>query len=250
MNLTPPPPPQGDDPIIQQFGPTGGQWGLTDDNIKRIDPGTGYTILHNYCKYIDSIPFEVFRYLIETKGCDVNVQDNHNDTPLHHAFRHFNPNDAGDINVLTYLLNQKIVNANIKGINGYSLLHYACNNINKLPIDIFKLLIETHGYDVNTQDNYKDTPLHNALRRFDPNEGGDITTLTYLIDQKAVNVNIKTRNGHNLLHVACIITYSTKRSVKLNAEFDSIFCQVIKVIVDRSVQLILDGENIIKSNTK
>jgi hypothetical protein len=56
----PTPPPYGDDPIITQFRPVEDQWDLNDDNITRIDPGTGQTILHNYCKYMDSTPLEVF----------------------------------------------------------------------------------------------------------------------------------------------------------------------------------------------
>jgi len=100
MNL--PPPPQDDDPIITQFKPVKGQWELNDENIQRVDPETGNTILHNYCKCINTTPVEVYRYLIETKGCDVNAQDKSKDTLLHWAVRYFNPNKGGDINVLTY----------------------------------------------------------------------------------------------------------------------------------------------------
>jgi hypothetical protein len=49
MNLPPPPPAQHDDPIITQFRPVEGQRELNDENIERIDPETGSTILHNYC---------------------------------------------------------------------------------------------------------------------------------------------------------------------------------------------------------
>jgi hypothetical protein len=55
MNLLPPPP-QDDDPIITQFTPVEGQWALIDENIKRIDPKTGHTILHNYCQHIKYHP--------------------------------------------------------------------------------------------------------------------------------------------------------------------------------------------------
>jgi ankyrin repeat protein len=199
MNL--PPPPQDDDPIITQFKPVRGQWELNDDNIKRIDPESGHTILHNYCYYINSTPLEVYRYLIEIKGCDVNVQDEDNNTPLILALRYFK---GRDITVLMYLLSQKGVNANIKCQFGYTLLHDACERINKLPFDIFKLLIEKLGCDVNAQDKDKDTPLHDALRRFDQNDGGNINVLIYLLGQKGINGNIKSEYGHTLLHRACI----------------------------------------------
>jgi ankyrin repeat protein len=197
MNLTPPP--QGDDLIITQFRPVEGQWELNDGNIKRIDPKTGFTILHNYCRHINTTPLEVYRYLIETMSCDVNVQDKDKNTPLHDALRYFK---GGDIAVLTYLLTQKGINVNLKGQSGYTSLHWACEKINKLQLEIFKLLIETHGGDVNAHANNKDTPIHEALRTFNPNDGGDITALTYLITQK--DVNVKGQYGNTILHRACM----------------------------------------------
>jgi ankyrin repeat protein len=135
MNL--PPPPQDDDPIITQFKPVYGQWELNDDNIKRIEPRTGHTILHNYCLYINTTPIEVYRYLIETLGFDVNVQDDDKNTPLHYALEDFHPGFGVDSIInLTYLLSQNGANGNIKNKKGHTLLHIACSNINKLPIEI------------------------------------------------------------------------------------------------------------------
>jgi ankyrin repeat protein len=202
MNVPPPPPPpQDDDPIITQFRPVDGQWGLDDYNIKRIGYGTGCTILHNYCRHINTTPLEVYRYLIETKGCDVNVQNDNNDTPVHRAFCCFNPNAAGDITIFTYLLSQTNINVNNKDQYGFTLLQRACLRINKFPLEIFKVLIEKHDADVNIQNKDKDTPLHLALRNFD--WAGDITTLTYLLSQKGINVNATGEYGYSLLHYAC-----------------------------------------------
>jgi ankyrin repeat protein len=202
MNLSPPP--QVGDPIITQFKPVRSQWGLNDKNIKHIDAKTRNTFLHNYCKHINATPLEVYQYLIETLGCDVNAQNIDNDTPVHRALRYFDLNNGGDITVLIYLLSQKGVNVNIQGKYGYNLLHMACYKINRLPLGIFQYLVETVGCDVNVQDKNNDTPLHNAIRDFDQNDGGDIAVLMYLLTQKGVNVNIKGRNGYSLLHVACI----------------------------------------------
>jgi ankyrin repeat protein len=323
MNLTPPPPLQDNDPIITQFRPEGDQWELTDDNIKRIDPKTGETILHNYYAHINTTPLEVYRYLIETKGCDINVEDNRGDTPLHRAFdgfqtaengdeigcditiliylftqkgvdvsiknqygctllhavcerinylpldvfkvliethgfdvnvrdndndtplhvalAWFNPYNGGDINVLTYLLSQEGIDGDTKGQCGYTFLHMACDMINYCPLDAFKFLIETMGCDVNAQDDSKNTPVQKAFRYFDPNEGGDITVLTYLFTQNNVNLNVKGKQGFNLLHYACTNNLpSYKRSVELNAEFDTVFCQIVELIAERCVQQVLD----------
>jgi ankyrin repeat protein len=198
----PPPPPQRDDPIITQFKPHPNQWELTDDNSKRINPQTGETILHNYCQYINSTPIEVYRYLIETEGCDINAQDKSKSTPLHRAFEYLHPTDGGDVAVLKYLLTQCNIEVDIRDKDGYTLLHTACDNINTLPLDIFKVLIETHGFDVNAQAIDKDTPLHHAFYYFDPNDS-DITVLTYLLSQKNINVNMKGKRGNTLLHIAC-----------------------------------------------
>jgi ankyrin repeat protein len=235
-----PPPPQDDDPIIMQFKPRGAQWELNDENIKRVDWWNGQTILINYSQYISTTPLEVYRYLIETKGCKVGPQDKYKNF----ALEYFYPTeDGGNIAALTYLLNQtdvnvgskdengstlprtdpawfnittlligafnlmcslsqKIFNVNVTGDNATNLLHTACMNINKLPIEIFKLLIEKHGCDVNAKDENENTPLYLAFGWFNPETGGDITTLTYLLSH--ANVNIKYKFGHTLLHIACI----------------------------------------------
>jgi len=243
MNL--PPPPQDDDPIITQFRPVHGQWELNDENINRIDPTTGQTILHKYCQHINTTPLEVYRYLIETKGCDINVQDNKKDTPIHRAITYFrSTEDGGNITALTYLLSQNGINGNNKNNRGYTILHYACGNINHLPLDIFKVLIETMGCDVNARNNNKDTPLHHALKHSNPRNGRDITVWAYLINQNNVNINIQNEKGCNLLHLTCTNNLpSYKRSVERDAECDTIFCQIIEVIAERCVQQVLDENN-------
>jgi ankyrin repeat protein len=200
MNL-----PQNDstNPIIKQFKLLNGQWELNDENIKRIDPETGETILHNYCQYINTTPLEVFKYLIEIKGCDVNTQDWNNNTPLRAAFGHFNnPNPGGDIALLVYLLDQKGVNVNAKGQFGRTLVHWACININTLPIDLFKVLIETLSGDLNALDKNNLTPIQHAFRQIRSNDG-NIDILMYLLAQKDVNINNRGQLGRGLLHVAC-----------------------------------------------
>jgi ankyrin repeat protein len=191
--------------------------------------------------------------LIETHGADVNVQDKYNNTSVHLAFCEFNPHNGGDITVLAYLINQKGINGNIKDWQGCTLLHSACDNINNLPLEIFTLLIETIGFDINVQDNSGDTPLCWALEHSKLNDRGDITVLMYLFNQKGVNANIKDRNGLTLLHLACICDLAGPRNdftgseddvgdnfVKLNAENDTTLCQVVEFIAERCVQRVLD----------
>jgi ankyrin repeat protein len=179
--------------------------------------------------------------LITILDCDVNVQENNDDTPLHNAIRNFNANWGGDITVLNYLLSQKAVNVNTKGQYGYTLLHMACDKIDKLPLDIFKYLIETIGFDVNTPNIFNDTPLHKAFSQFKPSNRGDINVLYYLLNQKGIIVNAKGCRDHTLLHYACTNNLpSYKRSVELDAECDTVSSQIVEVIIERCVEQVLD----------
>jgi ankyrin repeat protein len=191
------PPPLDDDPIITEFKPIDGQWELNDENIKYVNPETGETILHNYCGCVDAMPLGVLRYLVETKGCDVNAVDKRGNTPIHDALVHCN--DSSDMSILSYLLRQNGVNANTKNENGYNLLHQACFNVNSLSIEIFEDLFEICGADINAEDESKTTPLYYAL----PDFCGDIAVLNYLFSRKELTLKVKGQNGHTLLHWAC-----------------------------------------------
>ena len=65
--------------------------------------------------------------------------------PLHDALYSFDrDDDGGHCHGFTiYLPNQKIVNVNLKGRNGYTFLHMALNSVNYLSLEIFQHLIET-----------------------------------------------------------------------------------------------------------
>jgi hypothetical protein len=200
-------------------------------------------------------------------GCDVNAQNNDKDTPLHyalqHAFGRFNPNKGGNITVLTYLINQKNVNANIRGEHGYTLLHTACENINILALDIFKLLIETLGCDVNVQDENKNTPIHLAFCHFNSYNDCNKTILTYLLNHKNVNFNIKGQNDRTLFHWASICgivpdsddDYSSDDDLddsdddlndldnsdnSVKAKRDTLFSQIVEIIAERCIEQILN----------
>jgi ankyrin repeat protein len=199
------PPPQDDDhPIITQFRPQWNQWDLNQHNIERVSPTSQETILHNYCKYINSTPFEIYRHLIETKGCDVNAKNKYGDTPIADAIGYFKLSRGGDIATLAYLLNHKDVNLDMDSLSGATLLHKACQNINQLPFDIFKLLIEKMGANVNARTEDSRTPLHLALQFFNSYDSGDMGILEYLLTQTNVDVEIVNQSGQALLHHACM----------------------------------------------
>jgi ankyrin repeat protein len=200
----------------------------------------GYTILHWACEKINRLPLEIMKLLIETNGSDVNAQDNYNDTPIHRVLLYFDPGSGGDITMLTYLLSQRGINGNIKGQFDRTLLHDACININRIPLDVFKVLIERHGSDVNAQDKDNHTPLHNAIYCFNSSQG-DINVLAYLINQTNTGVNTKYTKGCTLFHSACTINLSNKRySMRENAEYDAISSQIVELIAERCTQEVLE----------
>jgi ankyrin repeat protein len=101
-------------------------------------------------------------------------------------------------------------------------------------------LIETHGADVNAQVECYNTPLSRAIEYFKPRNGGDINVLTYLIDQKNIDLNIKDIGDNTLLHTACINNFSNLRdSVELKAENDTFRSQIVEMIAEKYVQLVL-----------
>jgi len=195
-------PPQDNDPSITEFVPSNGQWQLTDEEIQHIDPQTGETILHNYCKYSQSTPLEVFRYLIETKGCDINALDNKKHTPLYFMIHLFRRDFC--LVVLRYLLSQRGLDVRTKDNYDSTLLHWACRNINSLPTEVFTCLIETHGADLRIQEGRTHcTPLCYAFQFFNP-DLSDASLLIYLLNQRGVDVNFKNIGGQTLLHLACL----------------------------------------------
>jgi ankyrin repeat protein len=209
-------------------------------------------LLHHACQNISTLPLSVFKFLIETKGVDVNVQNVCGDTPLHYALRDFKlVNNDSNIPALTYLLRQNDVNANTKGQYTRTLLHSACININKLPIDIFKYLIETLGGDMRLQDKFGDTPSHLALRCFNLDHGGDITLLTHLISQNNFNLHSRGQYGHVLLHLTCMADLSGPNETEMDsdedydldfgkagAKTDSCLSQIAEMIAERYIQQI------------
>jgi ankyrin repeat protein len=161
------------------------------------------TLLHLSCIRSNRLPIEFVKYLIQTKGADINAQDLFGYTPLHYTLLGFK-SDNTNVKLLTYLLGE-IGDVNIKSLAGTTILHLACQNISTVPLNIFKLLIETHRADVNIQDAIENTPLHYALANFKSNESGDIylTTLTYLLNQDTIDVNLPTEGGRTLFHLVC-----------------------------------------------
>jgi hypothetical protein len=158
----------------------------------------GSTLFHHACRKVNTLPLQVFKRLVEAFKADMIVQEIHtHDTPLHIAFRDVNHRG---IPIISYLLTQcKNVNINTKGYSGRTLLHHACKNIDFVPIDIFKTLIEFGG-NVNNTDELGDSPLHMAFGNFSP--GSTIEIVEYLASQKDAKLKAKNNNKKTCIDIA------------------------------------------------
>jgi len=163
--------------------------------------GSIQTILHHYCDKINSTPLPIFKYLIETKGGNINAQDNRCDTPIHHAFRSFNPNKGGDINTLKYLLNLKSIDVKLGGYSRHTILHSASQTVNHLPLDIFQVLIEIKGLDVNCTDSDGNTPLHLLMHPLEGKKLDDshVPKIVEYLIKKGAKINHKNSKANTAL---------------------------------------------------
>jgi ankyrin repeat protein len=160
-----------------------------------------HTILSAACNQIENIPLEVFKVLIETCQCDINLQNELGETPLHYTIENFEPNQ-NSIDALSYLLSQSGVNVNIKDQYGNTLIHLACGNIQSIPIEIFKLLVETCHADFNILNEHKRTPLSMIFDLFQSSPN-TIKILEYLCQSSNVDVNAPDGSGRTVLHSFC-----------------------------------------------
>ena len=99
---------------------------------------------------------------------------------------------SGEINSLKDLLSKCPKDATIQDENNSSLLHYSAIN-NRSTIT--HLLLDYQA-NINTTNDYGDTPLHWAVRK-------KLYYMVSLLLSRGADLNIKNHNGYDPLHVAC-----------------------------------------------
>ena len=163
------------------------------------------------------------RRLLKDSGCDVNVTDNKNWTPLHYACTWGDLDMArmwigtfkadmtiqnsdgatalklaikhGHDDVAHALLEEYQCPVDIRDKHGDTALHYACR---ANATQLMKTLIQKYKVDMYSRNNNSHTPLHEAAY-----EGKKEAALA-LIQEFGRNVNIKGRYGRSALHCACL----------------------------------------------
>ena len=165
------------------------------------------------------------RRLLKDSGCDVNVTDNKNWTPLHYACT-WGDLDMARVLIGTFKADMTIQNRDIDGAtalmlaikhghdnvahtlledyqcpvdirdrDGNTVLHYACAANAKQSM---KTLIQKYKVHTDSRKRNNDTPLHEAAK-FSQQE-----VALALIQEFGCDVNIKGQYGRSALHSACV----------------------------------------------
>ncbi|XP_031231810.1 serine/threonine-protein kinase TNNI3K [Mastomys coucha] len=136
--------------------------------------------------------FNIVKLLVEEGNkADVNAQDNEDHVPLHFCSR------FGHHNIVSYLLQSDLeVQPHVINIYGDTPLHLACYNGN---FEVAKEIVHVTGTESLTKENiFSETAFHSACTY-----GKNIDLVKFLLDQNAVNINHRGRDGHTGLHSAC-----------------------------------------------
>jgi len=169
-------------------------WAVVDDHLENSCVNE---MLEHACNNINTIPRSIFRFLIEELSGNVHSAIDHSLlTPFHNALRNFNSKLYND-RAFTYLLKQPGINPYLKNYSGFTLLNYSCKNMNRLPLSLFKYLIDRLGSDVNTCNDNNHTPLENCLRHLPQTSQINFKPFKYILEK--CGIFIKSTKASELL---------------------------------------------------
>ena len=104
---------------------------------------------------------------------DINIPNNHGETPLHRAVA------LNNLEIVNMLINVGQLNINVQNDEGHTPLYKAVLNKN---VEIVKALVD-HGADINIPANYGGTPLHRAVNV----NNVEIFKILINVDEAAIN---------------------------------------------------------------
>jgi len=176
----------------------------THGTVNYQDPNNNLrTLFHKYCMRSRDIPISIFEYLFE-KGANINLQDKDGVSPLQYGVQYLlNPIDP---TVLSSLLNRQELHIDQKDLKGRTLLHYACKNINHVPIAVFNSILD-RGADINLVDVCQNNPLQLAFKHYsteaaDGNNPDINTIIKKLLDLPKLQTNHQNKCGKTIVHIA------------------------------------------------
>ena len=146
--------------------------------------------LHLVCN-CENFPMDLFKQILKDTN-DINAQDEDGCTALHYAICKLKSKTA-----VKELLTRSDLEFNVKDNGKHTALHYA-SMWTKIPMDLFKRIIENSADIINAQDVNGNTALHFAIRtKFE-------TAVKKLLNHKDVDVNVANNEKILPLHLACI----------------------------------------------
>eukprot|EP00731_Ephydatia_muelleri_P014968 Em0008g688a len=158
---------------------------------RKCSPGCadrwGRSPLHHACQ--KNWNLATVKYLVEKHGCDPSGKDEQGNTPLNVAA------SEGNLDILTYLIEERKCSPGCAGQWGRSSLHNACEKNGNLAM--VKYLVEKHGCDPSGKDEQGNTPLNVAAF------AGNLDILTYLIEERKCSPGCAGQWGTSPLHHAC-----------------------------------------------
>ena len=130
--------------------------------------------------------------LMEKHKFDANAPDNDGWTALHESVR------SGSYELISFFAN-KGADIHLKTNNGRNCLHIAALNEH---LDLCKILVDKHKFDVNSDDNDGLTALHHSAYY------GNYELISFFAN-KGADIHVKTKHGWNCLHIAAICGHLT-----------------------------------------
>ena len=129
--------------------------------------------------------FNLCKVLVDKHKFDVNLADKCGLTALHLSAQ------IGNYELVTYFADMG-TGIHLKTNDGVNCLHIAAEQGH---LNLCKVLIEKHKFDLNMADNYGWTALHRSSKN------GSYELLTYFAD-RVTDIHCKTNDGENCLHIA------------------------------------------------
>ena len=133
------------------------------------------------------------RFLLD-EGISPNCQDDRNNSPLHDAIWFIESEDQ-QIEIVDYLISKE-ADMSMKGPGGRTVLHMA---VERSRLKTVQFLLD-EGISPNSQNDYNNSPLHDALRLID-NEHKQIEMVDLLI-LKGADIHLRGVVGKSALHMA------------------------------------------------